>query len=78
MVYAVDCGYGHRTIDDDKVVYTSTDAISADLDSLCNMLNTAAKMLSELIDVKREYIIEDLYEMTGCNMWEEAIKAVLA
>lgn len=78
MAYAVDCGYGHRIIDDDKVVYTSTDAIVADLDSLCKMLNTAAKMLSELIDVKQEYIIEDLYKMTGCNMWEEAIKAVLA
>lgn len=78
MAYAVDCGYGHRIIDDEKVMYTSSDAIDADLESLCKMLNTATKMLSKLIDVKQEYIIEDLYEMTGCNMWEEAIKAVLA
>lgn len=75
---AVECGYGHKLIDGDKIMYTSQEAIVADLDALCKMLNTAAKMLSELIDVKQEYIIEDLYEMTGCNMWEEAMKAVLA
>ena len=27
---------------------------------------------------KLEYIMEDLYDMTGCNLWEEAMKAVLA
>ena len=75
---AVECGYGHKLIDGDKIMYTSQEAIVADLDALCKMLNTAAKMLSELIDVKQEYIIENLYEMTGCNMWEEAMKAVLA
>lgn len=75
---AVECGYGHKLIDGDKIMYTSQEAIVADLDALCKMLNTAAKMLSELIDVKQEYIIEDLYEMTGCNIWEGAMKAVLA
>lgn len=75
---AVECGYGHKLIDGNNIMYSSNEAIVADLDALCKMLNTAAKMLSELIDVKQEYIIEDLYEMTGCNMWEETMKAVLA
>lgn len=75
---AVECGYGHRIIDGDTVMYTSQEAIIADLDSLCDMLNKSVEMLSELINVKPEYIMEDLYEMCGCNLWGEAIKAVLA
>lgn len=78
MAYAVERGYGHKLIDGNNIMYTSNEAIVADLTSLCRMLNKSVEMLSELIDVKPEYIIEDLYEMTGCNMWEEAIKAVLA
>lgn len=75
---AVELGYGHRIIDGDNVIYTSKEAIMADIESLCDMLNKSVEMLSELIDVKPEYIISDLYEMCGCNIWEEAIKAVLA
>lgn len=75
---AVECGYGHKLIDGDKIMYTSQEAIVADLASLCRMLNKSVEMLSELIDVKPEYIMEDLYDMTGCNLWEEAMNAVLA
>lgn len=75
---AVECGYGHKLIDGNNIMYTSNEAIVTDLTALCRMLNKSVEMLSELINVKPEYIIEDLYDMTGCNLWEEAMKAVLA
>lgn len=75
---AVECGCGHKLIDGDNIMYTSNEAIVADMTSLCRMLNKSAEMLSELIDVEPEDIIHDLYDITGCNMMEEAMKAVLA
>lgn len=75
---AVECGYGHKIIDKDVIIYTSQEAIFADMTSVIKMLNKSVEMLSELIDVEPEYLVRDLYDISGCNMMEESIKAVLA
>lgn len=75
---AVECGYGHKIIDGNKVMYTSQEAMSADITSILRMFNKSVELLSELIDVEPEDIIDDLYNISGCNIMNEAIRAVLA
>lgn len=75
---AVECGYGHKIIDGDKVVYTSPESITADMTSIFRMFNKSVEMLSELINVEPEDIVHDLYDISGCNMMREAFNAVLA
>lgn len=75
---AVECGYGHKIIDGDKVVYTSPEAIAADMTSILRMFDKSVEMLSELINVEPEDIVHDLYDISGCNMMREAFNAVLA
>ena len=74
---AVECGYGHKIIDGDKIIYTSQEAIVADMTNIFRMFNKSVELLSELIDVKPEDIVHDLYDISGCNMMREAFNAVL-
>lgn len=71
-------GYGHKIIDGDQVIYTSQEAMAADVKSLMKMLGKSAEMLSELINVSPEEIVHDLYEISGCDMMREAFNTVLA
>ena len=75
---AVECGYGHKIIDGDKITYTSQEAMFADMTSILKMFNKSVELLSELIDIKPEDIVHDLYDISGCNIMEEAFNAVLA
>lgn len=75
---AVECGYGHKIIDGDKVIYTSQEAMAADMTSILRMFNKSVELLSELIDIEPEDIVHDLYDISGCNMMREAFNAVLA
>lgn len=75
---AVECGYGHKIIDGDKVIYTSQQAMVADMTNILRMFDKSVELLSELIDVEPEDIVRDLYDISGCNMMNEAFKAVLA
>lgn len=74
----VGCGYGHKIIGGDKVVYTSQEAMTADITSILRMFNKSVELLSELIDIEPEDIVRDLYDISGCNIMNEAFKAVLA
>ena len=74
----VGCGYGHKIIDGDKVTYTSSEAMAADMKNILRMLNKSVEMLSELISVEPEDIVHDLYDISGCNVMREAFNAVLA
>lgn len=74
----VGCGYGHKIIDGDTIIYTSPDAMFADMASILRMFTKSVELLSELIDVEPEDIVHDLYDMSGCNMMKEALDAVLA
>lgn len=74
---AVECGYGHKIIDGDKVVYTSQQAMAADITGILRMFDKSVELLSELIDVEPEDIVRDLYDISGCNIMNEAFKAVL-
>lgn len=75
---AYECGYGHKTIDGDKIIYTSQEAMAADMISIFKMLDKSVEMLSELINVKPKDIMSDLYDISGCNIMREALEAVLA
>lgn len=74
----VECGYGHKIIDEDKIIYTSQEAMAADMTSILRMFNKSVELLSDLIDVKPEDIVHDLYDISGCNMMREAFNAALA
>lgn len=74
---AVECGYGHKIMDRDKIIYTSQEAIIADMVNVGKMFNKSVELLSELIGVKPEDIVHDLYDISGCNMMREAFNAVL-
>lgn len=75
---AIECGYGHKIIDGDKVVYTSQEAIATDMMSILRMFAKSVELLSELINVEPEDIVHDLYDISGCNMMGEAFNAALA
>lgn len=75
---AVECGYGHKIIDGDKTIYTSQEAMAADMTDIIKMFDKSVEMLSELIGIRPEDIVVDLYDMSGCNKMNEAIRAVLA
>lgn len=74
----IECGYGYKIIDGDNVVYTSQEAMVADMTSIFRMFDKSVELLSELIGIKPEDIVRDLYDISGCNMMNEAFKAVLA
>lgn len=74
----VGCGYGHKIIDGDQIIYTSQEAVVADMKNILRMFNKSVELLSNLIDVKPEDIVHDLYDISGCNMMREAFNAVLA
>ena len=74
----VECGYGHKIIDGDKIIYTSQETMFADMTSILRMFSKSVELLSELIDVEPEDIVRDLYDISGCNIMNEAFKAVLA
>lgn len=75
---AVECGYGHKIIDGDKLIYTSQEAMAADIISIIKMFDKSVELLSKLIGIPPEDIIHDLYEISGCDMMREAFNAVLA
>lgn len=74
---AFECGYGHKIIDGDKIIYTSQQAMAADMENIFRMFSKSVEMLSELIDIEPEDIVGDLYDISGCNMMNEAFNAVL-
>lgn len=74
----IECGYGHKIVDGDNVVYTSQEAMVADMTSIFRMFDKSVELLSELIGIKPEDIVHDLYDISGCNIMNEAFKAVLA
>lgn len=74
----VECGYGHKIIDGDQIIYTSEEAMAADLTSIIKMFDKSVELLSKLIGIAPEDIIHDLYEISGCDMMREAFNAVLA
>lgn len=74
----VECGYGHKIIDGDKIIYTSQEAVAADMTNILRMFDKSVELLSELIGIKPEDIVHDLYDISGCNMMREAFNVVLA
>lgn len=74
----VGCGYGHKIIDGDEIIYTSQEAMAADIIRIIKMFDKSVELLSILIGIPSEYIIHDLYEISGCDMMREAFNAVLA
>lgn len=74
----IECGYGHKIIDGDQIIYTSEAAMAADLNSIIKMFGKSVELLSKLIGIAPEDIIHDLYEISGCDMMREAFNAVLA
>lgn len=74
----IECGYGHKIIDGDQIIYTSQAAMAADMMSIFRMFDKSVELLSELIGIKPEDIVHDLYDISGCNIMNEAFKAVLA
>lgn len=74
----IECGYGHKIIDGDRIIYTSQEAMAADITSIIKMFDKSVELLSQLIGIESEDIIHDLYDISGCNMMREAFNAVLA
>lgn len=77
MAVSTPCGYGNKIIDGDKILYTSANAVMADLQCVYKMFETSVTMLSKLLNLPIEQLVQDLYNMSGCNTIEEAIYAVL-
>lgn len=74
----VGCGYGHKIIDGNQIIYTSQEAMAADIAAIIKMFDKSVELLSKLIGIAPEDIIHDLYEISGCDMMREAFNAVLA
>lgn len=74
----IECGYGHKIIDGDRIIYTSQEAMAADITSIIKMFDKSVELLSQLIGIESKDIIHDLYDISGCNMMREAFNAVLA
>ena len=77
MAKAIPCGYGHKIIDGNDVIYTSQSAVNYDITALSKQLSITVKMLSQLLAIPEEDVSEDIYRMAGCDIMHEAFKAVL-
>lgn len=77
MAKAIPCGYGHKIVDGDSIMYTSQYALCADISGLYKQLAKAEEMLSELLSIPVEQLSEDIFDISGCNMMREAFESVL-
>ena len=78
-ITVIPSGYGHVILDpvNNKTWFTSSDAAGSMIDTLCASLKVAVDMLSEILQIPSEDIYRDLYTLSGCDMMEEAVNAVL-
>lgn len=78
-ITVIPSGYGHVILDpvNNKTWITSSDAAGNLIDCLCASLTVAVDMLSEILQIPSEYIYRDLYTLSGCDVMEEAVNAVL-
>ena len=77
MASVRECGYGHKIIDDDKIIYTSQAAMAYDIETLTIVLGMAISWLSEILDIPTSEIYQDFYDLSGRNMMLESMNAVL-
>ena len=70
-------GYGHIISDGSTLTFTSTDAASNTITSLCRLVESMSKDLSKLTNIPAEDIISDYSEECELDIMTAAYNAVL-
>lgn len=72
-----DCGYGHALVDNNSIVFTSSDAVGSCLETMSILLESAITDLSEILGLPKELIISDYVKENDLNIIQASMKAVL-
>lgn len=74
---AYDCGYGHALVDNNSIIFTSSDAVGNCLETISIVLESAITDLSEILGLPKELIISDYVKENDLNIMQASMKAVL-
>lgn len=77
VAYSTPCGYGNKFVTGSEVIYTSQQAVNADFEAVIKMLGVATEFLSSILDLCRQDVVSDLYELSGSDIMKESYDVVV-